>query len=250
MAVAHCRLTDSYSLDWEVTEGSSDGDPMLQAKLRQRENPAGTLSTSVQPRAEPRVTLELCPPGGGGNPSSTQKRSPAPEDCPDRLHPVADSPEPGSVGACLERPALGGYREGQAAQWDGVGEGSPGGRPGQNRSPLLTPGVGVTLQPASWAAEGLSGRCQSGSLGLRGQGGRGGGWQCSVRGEPTPTMGCGARRQTPSLSEPTSFHRRAAAASRSAGAGREVQWDFSPKSRVRPPGAQWPRVAEGCGGRK
>ena len=48
-----------------------------------------------------------------------QKQSPAPEDTPDRLHPVADSPEPASMGACLEQPTLGGHREGQAGVMGG-----------------------------------------------------------------------------------------------------------------------------------
>ena len=105
MAVARCRLIGRCSLDWEVTwpraglKAAQTATPTLQGKLRQRENPAGKLSTSVQPRAKPTVSLGLCPPRGGGDPSSMQKGSSAPQECPDRPHPMADSPEPGSMGA-------------------------------------------------------------------------------------------------------------------------------------------------------
>lgn len=118
-----------------------------------------------------------------------QKQSPAPEDTPDRLHPVADSPEPASMGACLEQPTLGGHREGQAAQWDGVGEGSPRGRPS------LTLRVRVTQRPVS-LLDAHGPQSVSWLLPVRESGPEGAKWErrgpaVLRRGEPTPTMGCG-----------------------------------------------------------
>ena len=64
---------------------------------------------------------------------------------------------------------------------------------------------------------------------------------------PRPPWAAGARRQTPSLSEPTSFRGRAAAASPSGGAGRKVQWILVPSPGCGPLGQSGRESRRGVG---
>ena len=135
----------------------------------------------------------------------------------------------------------------------GWGRAPLGGGLARTAAPCCPPGASHTAARVSpgrpRAREGLGGRCQSGSLGLRGQGRAGGGRQCSG-GQAHPHHGLrGALSCTHSLSEPTSFRRRAAAASQSTGTRTEVQWDFSPSPGCGPSG-QSSRKTRGAWGQE